>query len=137
MFDFYFFFFFFLFIFFFFFSSRRRHTRSYGDWSSDVCSSDLLPLPALARGAEAEHRLLQAEGRDAGRSLPVDAGVHRAGSLAAVLQAADRGARGGDVLPLRGSARAADGSQSPAPDGQPARRLHGDPRVAEAGGLRW
>src|SRR5207248_8577227 len=24
------------------FSSRRRHTRSYGDWSSDVCSSDLL-----------------------------------------------------------------------------------------------
>src|SRR6266516_7585271 len=28
-------------MFFFFFSSRRRHTRSYGDWSSDVCSSDL------------------------------------------------------------------------------------------------
>src|SRR5207248_4644118 len=28
--------------FFFFFSSRRRHTRSYGDWSSDVCSSDLI-----------------------------------------------------------------------------------------------
>src|SRR5438094_10118752 len=25
----------------FFFSSRRRHTISYGDWSSDVCSSDL------------------------------------------------------------------------------------------------
>src|SRR5256885_10524268 len=29
---------------FFFFSSRRRHTRLQGDWSSDVCSSDL-PLP--------------------------------------------------------------------------------------------
>src|SRR5437867_7578094 len=29
-------------IFFFFFSSRRRHTRSYGDWGSDVCSSDLV-----------------------------------------------------------------------------------------------
>src|SRR3989454_1525544 len=28
-------------IFFFFFSSRRRHTRLQGDWSSDVCSSDL------------------------------------------------------------------------------------------------
>src|SRR5690348_17772288 len=27
--------------FFFFFSSRRRHTRWTGDWSSDVCSSDL------------------------------------------------------------------------------------------------
>src|SRR2546426_2963039 len=35
---------------FFFFSSRRRHTRLQGDWSSDVCSSDLyqncsIPLP--------------------------------------------------------------------------------------------
>src|SRR3989449_10227759 len=28
--------------FFFFFSSRRRHTRCSRDWSSDVCSSDLL-----------------------------------------------------------------------------------------------
>src|SRR5947209_12488171 len=27
--------------FFFFFSSRRRHTRYWRDWSSDVCSSDL------------------------------------------------------------------------------------------------
>src|SRR5437867_12183125 len=33
--------------FFFFFSSRRRHTRSYGDWSSDVCSSDLVVLSGL------------------------------------------------------------------------------------------
>src|SRR5699024_11661863 len=29
----------------FFFSSRRRHTRSKRDWSSDVCSSDLSPDP--------------------------------------------------------------------------------------------
>src|SRR5256884_3969630 len=29
----------------FFFSSRRRHTRCSRDWSSDVCSSDLLLLP--------------------------------------------------------------------------------------------
>src|SRR5207245_8119473 len=28
---------------FFFFSSRRRHTRCYREWSSDVCSSDLDP----------------------------------------------------------------------------------------------
>src|SRR5256885_3890245 len=28
-------------LFVFFFSSRRRHTRLQGDWSSDVCSSDL------------------------------------------------------------------------------------------------
>src|SRR6266446_788596 len=30
-----------MFALFFFFSSRRRHTRLQGDWSSDVCSSDL------------------------------------------------------------------------------------------------
>src|SRR5690349_23627919 len=47
----------------FFFSSRRRHTRSLRDWSSDVCSSDLrIDIPRardiavrdalLARGAE-------------------------------------------------------------------------------------
>src|SRR5204862_5871061 len=32
-------------VYFFFFSSRRRHTRSLRDWSSDVCSSDLINLP--------------------------------------------------------------------------------------------
>src|SRR5689334_23725364 len=32
----------FFFVFFFFFSSRRRHTRWNCDWSSDVCSSDLV-----------------------------------------------------------------------------------------------
>src|SRR5699024_11485732 len=31
----------------FFFSSRRRHTRSKRDWSSDVCSSDLCKADAL------------------------------------------------------------------------------------------
>src|SRR5690348_18507308 len=32
-------------LYFFFFSSRRRHTRWTGDWSSDVCSSDLWWIP--------------------------------------------------------------------------------------------
>src|ERR1035437_9946574 len=32
-----------VFVCFFFFSSRRRHTRYWRDWSSDVCSSDLPP----------------------------------------------------------------------------------------------
>src|SRR5207248_4880839 len=32
-------------------SSRRRHTRSYGDWSSDVCSSDLF-CPEPSPGAK-------------------------------------------------------------------------------------
>src|SRR5256885_10344458 len=42
----------------FFFSSRRRHTRLQGDWSSDVCSSDL-------RGDDA---------RPLARPLPLEAG---------------------------------------------------------------
>src|SRR5438128_3034823 len=41
-------------IIFFFFSSRRRHTRCYRDWSSDVCSSDLPPAhPHVHRRAVA------------------------------------------------------------------------------------
>src|SRR5207249_9161092 len=31
----------------FFFSSRRRHTRSKRDWSSDVCSSDLFAVDTM------------------------------------------------------------------------------------------
>src|SRR3989449_11609166 len=38
------------FVFFFFFSSRRRHTRCSRDWSSDVCSSDLLSDRLGSRG---------------------------------------------------------------------------------------
>src|SRR5207245_3182798 len=37
----------------FFFSSRRRHTRCYRDWSSDVCSSDLARWLALRVGVVA------------------------------------------------------------------------------------
>src|SRR3989454_293967 len=36
----------------FFFSSRRRHTRLQGDWSSDVCSSDLSPPRRAAEEPE-------------------------------------------------------------------------------------
>src|SRR5690554_7494045 len=44
---------------FFFFSSRRRHTRCGRDWSSDVCSSDLVaktgkPLLIIAEDVEGE-----------------------------------------------------------------------------------
>src|SRR5436309_11853990 len=38
------------FLVFFFFSSRRRHTRFSRDWSSDVCSSDLIALVPEGRG---------------------------------------------------------------------------------------
>src|SRR5256885_2475386 len=36
---------------FFFFSSRRRHTRLQGDWSSDVCSSDLPCATSFSGGS--------------------------------------------------------------------------------------
>src|SRR5215467_14672672 len=41
-------------IFFFFFSSRRRHTRLQGDWSSDVCSSDLGKAVATAAALDGD-----------------------------------------------------------------------------------
>src|SRR5256885_6384616 len=48
-------------ILFFFFSSRRRHTRLQGDWSSDVCSSDLVSpdgKPLLLKGINLGNWLL-------------------------------------------------------------------------------
>src|SRR3712207_7168943 len=41
-----------------FFSSRRRHTRYWRDWSSDVCSSDLL-LCLLSGSFERRHLLIR------------------------------------------------------------------------------
>src|SRR5947207_7791442 len=72
----------------FFFSSRRRHTRSLCDWSSDVCSSDLNsvsamrphPLPetelwqvvAFLRSINSPDSTSGAVGHGAGRSLDVN-----------------------------------------------------------------
>src|SRR5256885_15458497 len=75
--------------FFFFFSSRRRHTRLQGDWSSDVCSSDLddvllrsaragwpgppgaghrpRPEPPAARSWRGGHRTGEGRGGEEGR----------------------------------------------------------------------
>src|SRR3989337_2276364 len=46
-----------------FFSSRRRHTRCYRDWSSDVCSSDLSygqrkPIHPLELGSVERYRFI-------------------------------------------------------------------------------
>src|SRR2546421_7704626 len=46
----------------FFFSSRRRHTRSDRDWSSDVCSSDLLRKEGAAFDLPIAVGILAAEG---------------------------------------------------------------------------
>src|SRR5690349_23914529 len=61
------------FFFLFFFSSRRRHTRSLRDWSSDVCSSDL-----AARRSRRAGRLAAARSeRGAGAGRP---GRHAGGA---------------------------------------------------------
>src|SRR3712207_6448075 len=44
----------------FFFSSRRRHTRYWRDWSSDVCSSDLGSLATLDPNSRSGRRLMEA-----------------------------------------------------------------------------
>src|SRR5699024_11337279 len=48
----------------FFFSSRRRHTRSKRDWSSDVCSSDLVEWHDLAEAMTAHVRDMADRHRD-------------------------------------------------------------------------
>src|SRR5699024_10815888 len=55
------------FLIYFFFSSRRRHTRSKRDWSSDVCSSDLLPI-----GDEAHGRVVRQSGPVVGPDTRID-----------------------------------------------------------------
>src|SRR5256885_7491894 len=67
----------------FFFSSRRRHTRLQGDWSSDVCSSDLgderlghralIPLAVRLRA-----QLVAAHVRHEALGRVARSGVHRA-----------------------------------------------------------
>src|SRR2546426_1362767 len=60
----------------FFFSSRRRHTRLQGDWSSDVCSSDLGPtararLARARRSAERVQIITKAEAEaNTGKRVP-------------------------------------------------------------------
>src|SRR5438132_3425993 len=78
---------------FFFFSSRRRHTRSLCDWSSDVCSSDLLGFrhiqQTLARvsqlmGEVVRHRAARearTHGRAGRKAVRVVAEALRVGAL--------------------------------------------------------
>src|SRR5699024_11462982 len=62
----------------FFFSSRRRHTRSKRDWSSDVCSSDLVghlrldprPGAVVAAAARCGARVVEALLQEGHPALP-------------------------------------------------------------------
>src|SRR5256885_6260269 len=71
---------------FFFFSSRRRHTRLQGDWSSDVCSSDLHDLSGRLQVAQEEGRdrgdaELTTPGARGGHQRGVHQSLHRVGDL--------------------------------------------------------
>src|SRR6266566_4265017 len=78
----------------FFFSSRRRHTRLQGDWSSDVCSSDLHDRRATARARD--------------RAAGGPPGHH--GGAGAVSLARGGGSRGADVGPGGGEAARVPGA---------------------------
>src|SRR5207253_6919626 len=65
-----------LIFFFFFFSSRRRHTRWPRDWSSDVCSSDLVIRMVVAIRAQ---QRLNAHAEITGSFPWIDAGLHEPG----------------------------------------------------------
>src|SRR5437868_8986314 len=94
----------------FFFSSRRRHTRSKRDWSSDVCSSDLLHAgDALVPAAD---HLLRAKAEAEGLAA-IDRAVEFLALLAILEQPAGvmdahfvAGGRGGAVADLAEIGRA-------------------------------
>src|SRR5216683_467601 len=72
---------------FFFFSSRRRHTRSDRDWSSDVCSSDLAGgRPRPRRSGDGGFSMLMAEFLTAiQHNLPVKIVINNNNSLGQIL----------------------------------------------------
>src|SRR3989449_6015137 len=90
----------------FFFSSRRRHTRCSRDWSSDVCSSDLVEhrvlegtgemrpvaVQIVARPHGAQHRSLQTRERELVALVPHRARKREATGIALAREPLDRGA---------------------------------------------
>src|SRR5207245_4547678 len=84
----------------FFFSSTSRHTSCYRDWSSDVCSSDLVEQavaeaadrePAQPRGKEGEQDDAYIEHRH--RQADLEAGADGAVERAVMLEGAHQGQR--------------------------------------------
>src|SRR5256885_13860977 len=75
---------------FFFFSSRRRHTRLQGDWSSDVCSSDLTVSEKRVPGSNSAPTLVQSAAE------PMQQWADEAGQILSQMRVA-----GGSLLPSR------------------------------------
>src|SRR3712207_9253032 len=59
----------------FFFSSRRRHTRYWRDWSSDVCSSDLTTSRAYVPASRVTGTVMTAESPPASRRVSASSGA--------------------------------------------------------------
>src|SRR5690554_304533 len=82
-----------VFVIFFFFSSRRRHTRCGRDWSSDVCSSDLvIGVPVLGKalgGADALYSTVQMPPGIPVATMAIN-GAKNAGLLAVEILGVDR-----------------------------------------------
>src|SRR5437588_9047198 len=68
---------------FFFFSSRRRHTRSLCDWSSDVCSSDLRSIDERDAKADRVREMVEfCRVEEPISTVAIDDRVHPRGALA-------------------------------------------------------
>src|SRR5699024_11690229 len=87
----------------FYFTSRRRHTRSKRDWSSDVCSSDLHVLD-LADAHVAALEYLRGEQRP---HRVFNVGTGTGSSVLEVIEAIAR-AKGIEITPEIGERRAGD-----------------------------
>src|SRR3712207_6848026 len=78
----------------FFFSSRRRHTRYWRDWSSDVCSSDLRLFSELTYDEQAFRNLLvhgsQLSGALAERSPDISALVGNLNRMMTTIRSEER-----------------------------------------------
>src|SRR5437588_8020150 len=85
----------FLSFFIFFFSSRRRHTRSLCDWSSDVCSSDLF-LNAVDHLPNPRAQMVRRDGR--WETISSKEFLRRAAGLSSVF--VELGVRPGDRVGL-------------------------------------
>src|SRR2546427_2290836 len=118
-----------VYFFFFFFSSRRRHTRFDCDWSSDVCSSDLVDGLHVQGVAEDEgDPLLRAE---IGQPVPREDAFHGHHEVLSVCR------DGGEEV-LRSGGGLAMGAglafRLPPADGHTPRLPGGPPAVSGRGG---
>src|SRR5256885_10948181 len=94
-------------LFFFFFSSRRRHTRLQGDWSSDVCSSDVPGGQQIGGVLAHEGAVARAhQGLGIGRGAVVEmvqvaaaAGIEGQGTALGILKTAGTGLESGGSAP--------------------------------------